>query len=150
MYLLHFQLLDFVVYLLLFVFFKQKTAYEMRISDWSSDVCSSDLPLRLQQVVGRGGAQRPRRRQLLVGKRDAEAAAVVLLHLGAGVAAAGDDTEAGDVHGADVHLRLALNQPLRQHQAAAPPLAESGPDADGAPHIVHARYPATPRGAVGA
>src|SRR3546814_10020661 len=28
-------------------FFKQKTAYEMRISDWSSDVCSSDLPVRL-------------------------------------------------------------------------------------------------------
>src|SRR3546814_2414056 len=27
-------------------FFKQKTAYEMRISDWSSDVCSSDLKLR--------------------------------------------------------------------------------------------------------
>src|SRR3546814_16259101 len=27
-----------------FVLFKQKTAYEMRISDWSSDVCSSDLP----------------------------------------------------------------------------------------------------------
>src|SRR3546814_8617620 len=26
-------------------FFKQKTAYELRISDWSSDVCSSDLPL---------------------------------------------------------------------------------------------------------
>src|SRR3546814_19136442 len=29
--------------LLCFFFFKQKTAYEMRISDWSSDVCSSDL-----------------------------------------------------------------------------------------------------------
>src|SRR3546814_8865555 len=28
---------------MLFCFFKQKTAYEMRISDWSSDVCSSDL-----------------------------------------------------------------------------------------------------------
>src|SRR3546814_4290993 len=28
---------------LIFFFFKQKTAYEMRISDWSSDVCSSDL-----------------------------------------------------------------------------------------------------------
>src|SRR3546814_9388677 len=28
----------------LFFFFKQKTAYDMRISDWSSDVCSSDLP----------------------------------------------------------------------------------------------------------
>src|SRR3546814_3036809 len=30
----------------LFFFFKQKTAYEMRISDWSSDVCSSDLEPR--------------------------------------------------------------------------------------------------------
>src|SRR3546814_1585754 len=30
--------------LFFFFFFKQKTAYEMRISDWSSDVCSSDLP----------------------------------------------------------------------------------------------------------
>src|SRR3546814_5478863 len=29
--------------ILVFFFFKQKTAYEMRISDWSSDVCSSDL-----------------------------------------------------------------------------------------------------------
>src|SRR3546814_4149860 len=34
--------------LLFFFFFKQKTAYEMRISDWSSDVCSSDLV----EVVG--------------------------------------------------------------------------------------------------
>src|SRR3546814_3957594 len=31
-----------------FFFFKQKTAYEMRISDWSSDVCSSDLFLCFQ------------------------------------------------------------------------------------------------------
>src|SRR3546814_19868975 len=31
---------------ILFFVFKQKTAYEMRISDWSSDVCSSDLPAR--------------------------------------------------------------------------------------------------------
>src|SRR3546814_1067002 len=30
----------------MFFFFKQKTAYEMRISDWSSDVCSSDLATR--------------------------------------------------------------------------------------------------------
>src|SRR3546814_18092546 len=30
----------------MFFCFKQKTAYEMRISDWSSDVCSSDLPDR--------------------------------------------------------------------------------------------------------
>src|SRR3546814_8062126 len=32
-----------VMYLSFFLFFKQKTAYEMRISDWSSNVCSSDL-----------------------------------------------------------------------------------------------------------
>src|SRR3546814_4713182 len=32
-----------VIELFFFFFFKQKTAYEMRISDWSSDVCSSDL-----------------------------------------------------------------------------------------------------------
>src|SRR3546814_18768615 len=35
---------------LFFFFFKQKTAYEMRISDWSSDVCSSDLAARLDSV----------------------------------------------------------------------------------------------------
>src|SRR3546814_2578704 len=33
-----------IVVVFVFFFFKQKTAYEMRISDWSSDVCSSDLP----------------------------------------------------------------------------------------------------------
>src|SRR3546814_5818737 len=35
----------------MFFFFKQKTAYEMRISDWSSDVCSSDLRHRRAQLV---------------------------------------------------------------------------------------------------
>src|SRR3546814_15183328 len=35
---------------MLFCFFKQKTAYEMRISAWSSDVCSSDLAERTQQL----------------------------------------------------------------------------------------------------
>src|SRR3546814_8374573 len=35
----------------LFFFFKQKTAYEMRISDWSSDVCSSEL-IHEAQAVG--------------------------------------------------------------------------------------------------
>src|SRR3546814_9842640 len=38
-----------------FFFFKQKTAYEVRISDWSSDVCSSDLQHR---ALARGG-ERP-------------------------------------------------------------------------------------------
>src|SRR3546814_9319884 len=45
---------------IIFFFFKQKTAYEMRISDWSSDVCSSDLrERRAPRVVG-GNLQRNR------------------------------------------------------------------------------------------
>src|SRR3546814_5622628 len=57
-----------------FFFFKQKTAYEMRISDWSSDVCSSDLlelpiaemglPIRAETRTGdtpQGKRQRQRR-----------------------------------------------------------------------------------------
>src|SRR3546814_374190 len=50
----------YVLWFVFFFFFKQKTAYEMRISDWSSDVCSSDLasswplPLRRQGEAGRG------------------------------------------------------------------------------------------------
>src|SRR3546814_13474649 len=55
-----------VVYLVVF-FFKQKTAYEMRISDWSSDVCSSDLQRDRAEIgierdigprVGSGGGRR--------------------------------------------------------------------------------------------
>src|SRR3546814_19984531 len=42
---------------LIFFFFKKKTAYDLRISDWSSDVCSSDLPIehdvaRIDRVAG--------------------------------------------------------------------------------------------------
>src|SRR3546814_2053142 len=39
----------FCLFYSVFFFFKQKTAYEMRISDWSSDVCSSDLVNRVVQ-----------------------------------------------------------------------------------------------------
>src|SRR3546814_1377845 len=41
-----------VLFWLSFFFFKQKTAYEMRISDWSSDVCSSDLLVGLAVAIG--------------------------------------------------------------------------------------------------
>src|SRR3546814_1831228 len=42
-----------LIYIIVFFFFfKQKTAYEMRISDWSSDVCSSDLPVEVDAVAG--------------------------------------------------------------------------------------------------
>src|SRR3546814_6817416 len=60
-----------VVYILVcfFFFFKQKTAYEMRISDWSSDVCSSDLlgqvaGVFLERVIGVLGRCRIRRASL--------------------------------------------------------------------------------------
>src|SRR3546814_1022105 len=47
-----------------FVFFKQKTAYEMRISDWSSDVCSSDLRpqqrIEIDRAGGEAGSERRR------------------------------------------------------------------------------------------
>src|SRR3546814_1409743 len=39
--------------LIIIFFFKQKTAYDMRISDWSSDVCSSDLDLMGEHMADR-------------------------------------------------------------------------------------------------
>src|SRR3546814_6363452 len=78
-------------FLMFFFFFKQKTAYEMRISDWSSDVCSSDLPqrrkpddraghgaaaarrgLRLRDGRGRGAVLHPLPHALRAGDRSEE------------------------------------------------------------------------------
>src|SRR3546814_329150 len=47
------EILRFYCSCFFFFFFKQKTAYEMRISDWSSDVCSSDLPAHRRRGIGR-------------------------------------------------------------------------------------------------
>src|SRR3546814_7378211 len=70
-------------------FFKQKTANELRISDWSSDVCSSDLwcedPPRQRQRWRDGGDQRSRR-------------------IGRGEDAAGDLRRTGTAVSADVPL----------------------------------------------
>src|SRR3546814_18023343 len=93
---------------LYFFFFKQKTAYEMRISDWSSDVCSSDL-LALatrtiaieHQVVG--GAHRISER---VGDRDSalfrQAHPQVLEQILGGVARA--------AHGQEPHDAVAVGE----------------------------------------
>src|SRR3546814_10247202 len=56
---------------IVFVFVKQKTAYEMRISDLSSDVCSSDLRRQARQGAddGAGGDSQQRKREILEGKR---------------------------------------------------------------------------------
>src|SRR3546814_8932958 len=50
----------------MFFFFKQKTAYELRISDWSADVCASDLEGDHHALKGKAAALR---RQHLVGHR---------------------------------------------------------------------------------
>src|SRR3546814_2108397 len=60
--------------LMFVVFFKQKTAYEMRISDWSSDVCSSDLDRRgalLVAVAAGDVAQGRQQRPCAAGARGA-------------------------------------------------------------------------------
>src|SRR3546814_1623479 len=49
MYVVFESVLFICLWLRFFFFFKQKTAYEMRISDWSSDVCSSDLIVAQRQ-----------------------------------------------------------------------------------------------------
>src|SRR3546814_1096996 len=61
---------SFVVVFVVVFFFKQKTAYEMRISDWSSDVCSSDLSSAISitavyaQSESNGGSALTRERYL--------------------------------------------------------------------------------------
>src|SRR3546814_6743792 len=81
---------------LFFFFFKQKTAYEMRTSDWSSDVCSSDLDFReareaeKYELCAEFGATLPRLRKRVaqdlrhrrMDKARAVAAVVRLLDLG--------------------------------------------------------------------
>src|SRR3546814_1839339 len=83
------------VYLRVF-FFKQKTAYEMRISDWSSDVCSSDLRQRAPAL----------REVAVVADVDAEPAVGGVEHRPAGVAGLEEEllVEAGDLR--DVGLAV--------------------------------------------
>src|SRR3546814_7531699 len=64
-------LVKFFALFFLFFFFKQKTAYEMRISDWSSDVCSSDLLfdnfIRGSEAIVRGVEASGVRRLVVIG-----------------------------------------------------------------------------------
>src|SRR3546814_3316528 len=63
-------LLFFRLFVCIFFFFKHKTSYEMRISDWSSDVCSSDLQRRgaLERAHARavGGSANPEDRRFMM------------------------------------------------------------------------------------
>src|SRR3546814_3800295 len=69
-------LIVFVTFLCFFFFFKQKTAYEMRISDWSSDVCSSDLSPG--EALGKVSAAIPRVAGGLTMKRTVVVVAIAL------------------------------------------------------------------------
>src|SRR3546814_4878004 len=84
-----------------FFFFKQKTAYEMRISDWSADVCSSDLGL--QAVAGSTTAQFAEHRGGDAGAGDADRMAE-------------GDTRAIDVELVEAAVLLAPAPRLEQRQ----------------------------------
>src|SRR3546814_975621 len=66
-----------LVVMFCFFFFKQKTAYEMRISDWSSDVCSSDLAVELgpQGITVNAVAPGPIATEMLASNNDPAALA---------------------------------------------------------------------------
>src|SRR3546814_4159117 len=84
----------------LFFFFKQKTAYEMRISDWSSDVCSSDLRCREGDVeVHAGQAPQPESADpaaMVAGELEPQGVAVELQIQHTGRQGTGKATEDGD------------------------------------------------------
>src|SRR3546814_13033367 len=105
-----------LVVIQLFFFFKQKTAYEMRISDWSSDVCSSDLCRRRRRLglTGEPGIERSRLHHLHRKSHERVGGATVF---GAGPAiAAGLDRlqhQARGATGDDVHLAAPSLKPER-------------------------------------
>src|SRR3546814_2885617 len=82
--------LDTVIFL-----FKQKAAYEMRISDWSSDVCSSDLAVQQRtrrELVAIEAQEAAAALDLgIIGDRDRRVVAVGGCHLHPAIAARGDD-----------------------------------------------------------
>src|SRR3546814_4235616 len=109
----------------LFFFFKQKTAYEMRISDWSSDVCSSDLGelvalgVKILEILGvePHPLHRFRRAEADVGLAPVDQVLQLHLHICAALAGLGvldldrapqaffifDDVAGTNVHAADLH-----------------------------------------------
>src|SRR3546814_6492085 len=119
--------------LYMFFFFKQKTAYEMRISDWSSDVCSSDLALRIaiDKLVGVAARQHGEPHQLLgnidnpvIIARRQHAACLVELRISFGndrLVGDGDHphTAAEDAQSVDAVERLRSRRDLHHGESAA-------------------------------
>src|SRR3546814_9273195 len=91
-----------VSFYFLFFFFKQKTAYELRISDWSSDVCSSDL------VYGMARPSRRHRVMVLVCLRGrSEPMTIVTLGIDLG-------KNLNSIVGLDVEGRVVLRRRVRR------------------------------------
>src|SRR3546814_3997959 len=67
------------MFVLFFFFFKQKTAYEMRISDWSSDMCSSDLLLDVETRLLKVGGASLEAEQIV--RRDGDTLALIRIRL---------------------------------------------------------------------
>src|SRR3546814_3909744 len=83
-----------------FFFFKQKTAYEMRISDWSSDVCSSDLLAgyaELHRIADRRTVLQPGHAQLQLGEMRGDVVDQPVAQFLARVDVVGADNELGEV-----------------------------------------------------
>src|SRR3546814_21033333 len=124
---------------LFFFFFKQKTAYEMRISDWSSDVCSSDLAERRDRLPARRlrARRRPCGAVALLAKRTARRGrsgerqiAQILPFIAAvgardrvkpGVGADQQPFDAGVARAAEIALARLLHHPLRPVIPPLPP-----------------------------
>src|SRR3546814_6919427 len=105
-----------------FCFFKQKTAYEMRISDWSSDVCSSDLLFR--------GSNAPQALALVEGWMPEQVRHDGLLQHRRSHLAEGVGTVADRVFGVGIHLAEGLVAAIGQEDGivAEPLVAARRPD----------------------
>src|SRR3546814_4495039 len=91
----------------LFFFFKQKTAYEMRISDWSSDVCSSDLVV--DHFTDADVADRPHKAHRVEGQQALEEGVPAQPDVTIGQAVVQDEVER---HGDEHRGRLAFPEIL--------------------------------------
>src|SRR3546814_18693411 len=116
-----------LVLVFIFFFFKQKTAYEMRISDWSSDVCSSDLHQRAAEpAVGREADQPvcPHRVRGLLDPVEAEVDALALTVLPDGFVDLRRPLRSAELglhveetgHSLDRHLRIQLDRTTEERE----------------------------------
>jgi hypothetical protein len=95
--------------------------------------------LRDHDVVERCGLLRAGGGQFLVGEADAEAAGIVLAHLGVGVAQRRPVAVAGDIHAPDVVARIAVHHPVGSVRPTPPPWLKPGHDGAGGPVVLQAR-----------